>query len=89
MDVIVDPLGDQAAASHIDHFHPTFVRLFEENVLGLQVTVHYFSSLKKQQCLEHLYGDASNEVQRETGEIVFLEKVVETDMQQLEGDALG
>eukprot|EP00420_Gonyaulax_spinifera_P006924 CAMPEP_0197932982 /NCGR_PEP_ID=MMETSP1439-20131203/109423_1 /TAXON_ID=66791 /ORGANISM="Gonyaulax spinifera, Strain CCMP409" /LENGTH=139 /DNA_ID=CAMNT_0043555791 /DNA_START=214 /DNA_END=634 /DNA_ORIENTATION=+ len=73
--------------SQINDFDPTFRRVLQEHILGLQVAVDDVLLPQEPQSGEELDCKAADEPKRHTLEVVVLDELVEVDAQELKRDA--
>jgi hypothetical protein len=79
LNIRIDPLILEAAASVINYFDTRFIWLLEQNVFWLQITVNYPMISLIFKGLQNLDGKSSYQAKREPLKIVIFYKLVKVD----------
>ena len=86
LDVRVHALVLVAAGAVIDHLDSASARLFQKDVLWLQIAVDDAVPMKSVEALENRVGEFPHQGEAEPLELVLLDQLVEVHAQQLEGE---
>ena len=65
----------------VDDFYPRLIRLLEQDVLGLEITVDDVVVALEFQSLQDLDGEATNQADRNTLEVIRLDELVKVHAQ--------
>lgn len=84
MYVRIDSLVLEAATTIVDDFDPRLVRLFEQNVLRLQVAMNNPVLSLVFQSLQDLNGEPSNQPDRHPSELIVLNELIKVYAEKLE-----
>ncbi len=76
-----------AARAEVDDLDAAAALLLEQNILRFQVAVDDLHLGQGLQALQYRVGELADELQREAGELVLLDELVEIHAQELERDA--
>ena len=77
----------KASRAHIDHLHPRFVGLLQEDIFWLEVAVHDVVLAQEDQTVQDLDCDFVDEVQRHPLVAALSQHLVEVDVEELEYEA--
>ena len=86
LDICVNSFILEAARAKVDDFDTGFVRALKQDVLWLQVTMYDALLTQVLKSLEYLNGEASDQAEGDTCEVVVLDELIEVDGKELEAD---